>query len=548
MKTCCVDKIGIAFILIGIFLFPSCKKTGENPQAQTTIHAHGIIPLPLNVDLAEGSLTIDKDIVLVNNSQFQAAVLIVENALSQALNSTVVKNSLPNGKTNIQFIPDNSLDSNAYQIAITAKGVVIKAQSPAGAFYAAQSMRQMIWNSASDQKAESFNLRLMTIKDQPKYAWRGFHLDVSRHFFTKEYILKLIDWLAYYKFSKLQLHLTDDQGWRVEIDQFPLLTQIGAWRSFNSMDSTCMELAKSDINYTIDPRFIKEVNGQKVYGGFYTKQDIREIVTYASANYIDVIPEIDMPGHMSAAIRAYPQLSCVDSAGWGTEFSFPICPCNPDVMDFSYKVWDEIIELFPSNVVHIGCDEVEKDTWAAAPVCQDFMKENGMTNLNEIQNYFVKKIQEHLQSKGKTVIAWDDVIDGNIDSKITMMYWRAWVTDSPERSAANGNPIILTPWSHFYLSSPSNDENLQNLFKYNASDLFPANVLNKVQGMQGCVWTEEIPSEAIFEKHVFPNLQALAEVCWSPGRDWYSFQVRMKPHFNYLNSKSIRYRRPGWAD
>ena len=323
---------------------------------------------------------------------------------------------------------------------------------------------------------------------------------------------------------------------------------LGAWRSFNSMDSTCMELAKSDINYTIDPRFIKEVNGQKVYGGFYTKQDIREIVTYASANYIDVIPEIDMPGHMSAAIRAYPQLSCVDSAGWGTEFSFPICPCNPDVMDFSYKVWDEIIELFPSNVVHIGCDEVEKDTWAAAPVCQDFMKENGMTNLNEIQNYFVKKIQEHLQSKGKTVIAWDDVIDGNIDSKITMMYWRAWVTDSPERSAANGNPIILTPWSHFYLSSPSNDENLQNLFKYNASDLFPANVLNKVQGMQGCVWTEEIPSEAIFEKHVFPNLQALAEVCWSPGRDWYSFQVRMKPHFNYLNSKSIRYRRPGWAD
>jgi hexosaminidase len=406
----------------------------------------------------------------------------------------------------------------------------------------------MIWNSASDQKSTSFNLRYMTIKDKPKYAWRGFHIDVSRHFFSKEYIIELIDWLAYYKFNKLQLHLTDDQGWRIEIDQFPLLTEIGAWRTFNSMDSTCMELSKSDINYTIDPRFIKEKNGQKIYGGFYTKQDIREIVAYASANYIDVIPEVDMPGHMSAAIKAYPQLSCVDSAGWGTEFSFPICPCNPDVMDFSYKVWDEIIELFPSNVVHIGCDEVEKATWAASPECRLFMKENGMTSLNEIQNYFVKKMQEHLRSKGKTVIAWDDVIDGNVDSKITMMYWRDWVTDSPERSAANGNPIILTPWSHFYLSSTSNDENLQKLYYYNPANLFPANVMSKVQGMHGCVWTEEIPSEAVFEKQVFPRIQALAEVCWTPGRDWHSFQVRMKPHFSYMNSKNIHYLRPGWAD
>lgn len=533
-------------MLLCLFLYPSCKKTGDNPQAQPSMHVHGIIPLPLNVDLSDGNLTIDKDIVLVNNTQFQAAVSVVENALAQALSSTILKNNVPNGKINIQFTFDNTLDTNEYHIGVAASGIAIKAKSEAGAFYAAQSLRQMIWNSASDQKAGSFILRFMTIKDKPKYEWRGFHMDVSRHFFTKQYIMEMIDWLAYYKFNKLQLHLTDDQGWRVEIDQFPLLTQIGAWRTFNSMDSTCMELAKSDINYTIDPRFIKEVNGQKLYGGFYTKQDIREIVAYASANYIDVIPEIDMPGHMSAAIRAYPQLSCVDSAGWGTEFSFPICPCNPDVMDFSYKVWDEIIELFPSTTVHIGCDEVEKATWAASPECQAFMKENGMSDLNEIQNYFVKKMQEHLQLKGKTVIAWDDVIDGNIDNKLTMMYWRAWVTDSPERSAANGNSIILTPWSHFYLSSPSNDENLQNLFKYNASELFSTSVLNKVQGMQGCVWTEEIPSEAIFEKHVFPNLQALAEVCWTPGRDWYSFQVRMQPHFGYLNSQSINYRRPAW--
>ncbi|MFZ4548420.1 MAG: beta-N-acetylhexosaminidase [Bacteroidales bacterium] len=546
MRTNYFKKPLIVAMLFCISLFPSCKKNGENPQAQT-LHPHGIIPLPLNVDLVDGNLSIDKNIVLVTNPQFQSAVLVVENALNLALGQAVIKSNKPSGKTNIQFLIDNSLDTNAYQITINNSGIVLKANGEVGAFYAAQSLRQIIWNSATGQKKESFDLHFMAIQDKPKYSWRGFHLDVSRHFFAKEYILELIDWLAYYKFNKLQLHLTDDQGWRIELDQFPLLTEIGAWRTFNSMDSTCMQLAKTDLNYTIDKRFIKEVNGKTLYGGFYTKQDIRDIMAYASAHYIDVIPEIDMPGHMSAAIRAYPQLSCVDSAGWGTEFSFPICPCNPDVMDFSYKVWDEIVELFPSNVVHVGCDEVEKGTWASSPECQLFMQANGIASLNGIQDYFLKKIQEHLQAKGKTIIAWDDVIDGNPDNKITMMYWRAWVADSPERCAANGNPIILTPWSHFYISSPSNDENLQNLYAYNPLDLFPANVINKVQGMQGCVWTEEIPSEAIFERHVFPALQALAEVCWTRGRDYSSFQKRMKPHFSYMDAQKLHYRKPAWG-
>jgi hexosaminidase len=309
-----------------------------------------------------------------------------------------------------------------------------------------------------------------------------------------------------------------------------------------------MERARTDPDFTIDPRFIKEADGRKIYGGFYTKQDIREIIAYASAHYIDVVPEIDMPGHMSAAIRAYPQLSCVDSAGWGTEFSYPICPCKPEVLDFSYKVWDEIADLFPSKIVHIGCDEVENGTWASSPGCQAFMLEHGMTVPREIQNFFVRKLQEHLEAKGKTVIAWDDAIDGKINNKITMMYWRDWVKDSPQRCAENGNSIILTPWSHFYLSSPSNDENLQKLYTYNPVDLLPAVVINKVEGMQGCVWTEEIPSEAAFEKHVFPAIMALSEVCWTPARDWYSFQQRMKSHFNYMNAQNIHYRQPAWAN
>jgi hexosaminidase len=546
MKTNYFSNIWIVCILLCLPLLPSCKKTSDSAQTQTS-HVHGIIPLPLNVDLFEGNLSIDKNIVLVTNPQFQSAVEVIENALNQALDQAVIKSDLPSGKTNIQFSIENTLDTDAYQITVSEKGIAIKAKTATGAFYAAQSLRQMIWNSTSGLKTETFQLRCMAINDKPFYAWRGFHLDVSRHFFTKEYIFKIIDWLAYYKLNKLQLHLTDDQGWRIQIDQYPLLTEIGAWRAFNEMDSTCMDLAKTDINYTIDKRFIKAENGKTLYGGFYTKQDIRDIVTYATTHYVDVIPEIDMPGHMSAAIRAYPELSCVDSAGWGTEFSFPICPCNEQVMDFSFKVWDEIIYLFPSKVVHIGCDEVEKGTWAASSECQAFMVQNNMSSLNEIQNYFVEKLQAHLQAKGKTVVAWDDVIDGSVDNKITMMYWRDWVKDSPERCAANGNALVLTPATPFYLASVNTDEALANLYNYNPADKYQSAVLAKVQGFQSCLWTEIVPSEPMFEKYVFPRLQALAEIGWTPGRNWYSFQVRMKPHFEYMNLTKINYRRPGWA-
>ena len=538
---------GILFLLFYLFLFPSCTKNNENLQAQT-VNLHGIIPLPLDVVPGNGNLAVNKDIILVNSTRFQAAVSVVESALEQVLGTAINRNNSAAGKTNVQFIADNSMDTSTYRIEITGKGINIRANTPSSAFYAAQSIRQMIWNATSGKKTETFNLAQMTINDKPEYAWRGFHMDVARHFFTKEYILKMIDWLAYYKINKLHLHLSDDQGWRVQLDQFPLLTEVGAWRTFNKYDSVCINLAKTDANYETDKRFIKTVNGQTLYGGFYTKQDLREIIAYAAANYIDVIPEIDMPGHMSAAIRAYPQLSCVDSAGWGTEFSFPICPCNDPVMDFSFKVWDEIADLFPSKVVHIGCDEVEKGTWASSPACQAFMKQHGMTDLNEIQNYFVKKIQEHLQAKGKTVIAWDDVIDGKVNNKITMMFWRDWVADSPQRCAENGNPIIITDWSCFYLSSSPSDEKLKKLFDYNPAKIYPAVVLNKIQGMQSCVWTEEIPSEAVFEQHVFPGLQVLAEICWTNRRDWSSFQNRMKPHFIQMKSQKINFRQPAWVN
>jgi len=539
--------INYRFTVVFLVLFLAGCNKGINSQIQPATITHGIIPLPRSVEFSQGSLFIDKNIVFLRDDLFAAANKTIDDIFNLVLSGGIISNTDTTGKVRIRYITDNSLSEEGYEIHISKNEIGLFVSTPRSAFYAAQSLSQLIREVTDGKETASFEIRYLTVKDAPKYSWRGFHLDVARHFFTKEYLMQVIDWLSYYKINKLHLHLSDDQGWRIEISQFPLLTEVGAWRTFNDMDSTCMAKSATDSKYKIDTRFIKEINGKTMYGGFYTKQDIRDIVKYAEEHFIDVIPEIDMPGHMSAAINAYPYLSCSGLSGWGTEFSYPVCPCNTDVMNFCYRVWDDIAELFPYKVVHIGSDEVEKDSWAASSDCQAFMVQNELHNLNEIQNYFVSNMQHYLESKGKTVIAWDDVIDGKIDNNLVMMYWRDWVKDSPARCAANGNKIILTPWSPLYISGDHTDKTLQDLYEFNPEVLYSSDVNSKVIGIQSCLWTEEIPSEEMFEYLVYPRMQALSEVEWGAGRDWNSFKIRLESHLKYMNSKQVNYRRPGWA-
>lgn len=537
----------LLFVMTGPMLIQACSK--EKPvEPGTVTHVHGIIPLPLQVDGREGELVIDTNMVLVNNPLFDRAVAVAENSLREVLGSSVRKSDSPVGNLNIQFILNSGLEQDAYQVEISGTGIILSASNTESAFHAAQSLRQLLRNALYNKNSGYLTVRQMTISDKPEYAWRGFHLDVSRHFFTKEYLMKLVDWLALYKFNKLHLHLSDDQGWRIQSDRFPLLTGIGAWRTFNYYDSLCMDLARTDIDYTIDPRFIRKEDGKTLYGGFYTKQEIREVISYAADNFIEVVPEIDMPGHMSAAIRAYPQLSCTDSTGWGVEFSVPICPCNGEAMNFAFGIWDEMADLFPSETVHIGCDEVDMATWSSSQACQVFMQQEGMTSVREIYEDFVLQMQEHLELKGKKVIAWDDVNSGKVDSSLVIMYWRDWEKDSPEISAENGNRVILTPAYPFYLASTNTDESLEDLYNYDPDEIYNTTVMSHVIGLQSCLWTEVVPSEKMFEQVVFPRLQALSEVCWSKGRNWYSFRVRMNSHFSNMDDQGIHYRRPGWKE
>lgn len=526
----------------------SCVAT-QIPTSIPKIATHGIIPLPKSIDLPEGSVVLNQDFVFVTSSVFSIANQAAQNVLSNTLNAFQTSTSSNSGKISFQLIQDNTLKPEAYSILINSNGILLKAGDEAGAYYAVQSLKQYLWSVSNGLKQASLDVHFLTVSDEPKYSWRAFHLDVSRHMFTKEYLMKIINWLAYYKYNKFQIHLSDDQGWRIESKTFPLLNLVGSWRYLDYNDSIWSS-GSGDPNYAINPQFLKKVNGRTMYGGYYTQTDIAEIVAYAKNHFIEIVPEIDMPGHMTAAIQAYPMLSCTGTPGMIGPYSYPICPCSQNVYDFVYQIWDEITPQFPSNYVHIGADEVVKSTWGTSPDCKNFMNSNGINDTTALQSFFVKSLQTHLEAKGKTVVAWDDVtVEPNhgttlsFDSKLKIMYWRSWMTNAPAVAAANGNDIIYTNWDMFYFSSENSQAQLLKLLEYDITTAYPQNVSSKVIGFQGCVWTERIPSEKVLESLIFPRIQALSEVNWSACKSLYSFNTRLEPHKKYLKSLGVN-----WVD
>lgn len=536
-------KISIVIMSLIWFVVSSCDKEEQTPPEHIIAKPHKIIPLPYQVNTSSGELKVNQNSGLFIATGFERAGEIIKNAFYEKginINSATIENSV------VKVIKDVQLDKEQYRIDISEKEIVVKAGTAEGAFYAAQTIRLLLWNADLYTNDGYVSFSLYSIEDYPKHAYRGFHIDLSRHFFSKDYILKIIDQMALYKLNKLQLHLTDDQGWRIQLDNYPNLTSVGAYRELNKWDLECIDRATYDADYNLDTRYL---NGN-IYGGFYTKQDIIDIIAYANDNFIEVIPEIDMPGHMSAAIRSYPDLflSCSGNTNWGDEFSEPINVCNADVMQFVYNVWDEIIELFPSETVHIGADEVDKSFWEDCETCQQFMQENNMNHINQVQSYFVDLMYSYFSSKGKKMIAWDDIlvsnndnIVNNVNPDIDIMYWRDYKPESSVYAAQNGNNIILTPWSWFYLSSAPSDESLKKLYDFDELTELDANVLAKKIGYQACVWTELIPSEKMFERHVFPRFQAFAELSWSNIKAWHSFTLRMDTHLDMMDKNNFSY-------
>lgn len=512
---------------------------------------YALVPYPQELVARAGDFVITAKTKLVlpaNKTFFSNEAAQLQSLVKQGLGKTLAVAAKAGTGTIVLKQNDQLAGEEDYTLDITPQQMVITAKTPTGMFRAIQTVRQLMpatIEGVTNGKLAKIAVPAVQITDHPTYAWRGMHLDVSRHFFSVDYLKKYIDLLALYKMNKFHLHLTDDQGWRIEIKKYPLLTEQGAWREFNNQDSVCIEKAKTNPDMEIDKAHIIQKDGKTLYGGFYTQEQMKDVIAYAAARHIDIIPEIDMPGHMMAAIKSYPYLSCVGGSTWGELFTTPICPCNESTFEFAENVYNEIFALFPYEYVHLGADEVEKSSWAKSPACEAVMKANNLSTVEELQSYFVKRMEKFFNSKGKKLIGWDEILEGGISPTATLMYWRSWVPDAPVKAAKNGNPVIMTPGNPLYFDGIPNRNSVFNVYHF---DPIPKGLTPEesktIVGAQANLWTEWIPSEKRADFMFMPRMTALAEVLWTHRQQYDNYLKRLNGQYKRLDQLKVHYRMP----
>ena len=486
-----------------------------------SLKAQSVIPVPLKMEQGTGCFLLSENTKLYINLQGLEAQLL-ENCL-QALPVHLKKGK----KKDTQNILSLSITEKnhqlpspeSYTLSVTPQQILIRATSGAGLFYGMQTLLQL----AQPSGAGSYSIASVEIEDTPRFAYRGLMLDVSRHFSTKEFIKKQIDALAYYKINRLHLHLTDAAGWRLEIKKYPLLTEFAAWRT----DPTWKQWWNGGRKYV---RF----DAPGAYGGYYTQDDIREILEYARQHYITVIPEIEMPSHSEEVLAAYPQLSCSGEPYKNSDF----CVGNEETFTFLENVLTEVMELFPSEYIHIGGDEAGKSAWKTCPKCQKRMKDEHLANVDELQSYLIHRIEKFLNNHGRHLLGWDEILQGGIAPNATVMSWRG--EEGGIAAVTSGHRAIMTPGAYCYLDiyqdAPYSQPEaiggylpLKKVYSYNPVPAsLTAEQAKLVYGVQGNLWVEYIPTPEHVEYMIYPRILALAETAWSaPERkSWPDFHTR----------------------
>ena len=537
-----LKRITLRFLL-ALALAGSTSTSPLHAQEQQQI---ALIPYPAALSLGTGNFTLSASTsILTEDKRFANEAAQLNALVTQYLGKPLGNAKTSKSQIRLQF--DQQISApEAYQVEVTSNEVLLKAKEPAGMFRALQTLRQLLpANEGKSGFAKSLNIPVVKIADQPAYEWRGMHLDVSRHFFSMDYLHKFIDLMALYKFNKFHLHLTDDQGWRVEIKKYPKLTEEGAWRSFNNQDSLCMERSKENPDFAIDPRFIVSKNGKQQYGGFYTQKELKELVAYAAAKHITIIPEVDMPGHMMAAINSYPSLVGAGKNKWNEVFTTPISPCSDDVFKFAEDIFSEIIDIFPSKYIHVGGDEVDRSSWEKSPVCKEFMARHGLKTSGELQSYFINHMEKYFNAKGRQLIGWDEILEDGISSTAMVMYWRSWVPNAPVKAAKNGNKVIMSPGNPLYFDADPDHTSVYNVYHFNPIPKgLTAAEAKGIIGAQANTWAEKIPSENRAEYMIFPRMTALAERLWTNKELYKSYQQRLTQHFPRLEALKVNYRLP----
>lgn len=425
------------------------------------------------------------------------------------------------GEADIRFEVGEGMKEEAYRLDITPSQITITG-SETGWVRGAAALVVML---------EEEGWAACQIEDEPRFAWRGMHLDVCRHFYPIQKVKRLIDLIALHRMNTFHWHLTDDQGWRIAIDAFPQLSEISAWRDRDG----------------------------EPYGGCYTKDEVRDVLAYAEERKIQVVPEIEMPGHALAALAAFPELSCAGGtfqvANTCGIFDDVYCAGKEKTFEFLEKVLEEVSQLFPGKYVHVGGDECPKTRWKECPDCQKRMQDEGLKTVDELQSWFITRAGRALQSMGKHLIGWDEILDGGLAPGALVMSWRG--TEGGIAAARMGHEAIMTPTSHCYFDYRNSDEpeepgnlgriSLETVYGYNPTPAdLDASAKSKILGVQANIWTERMPTWRLVEYMILPRLCALAEVAWSPAevKDWESFQSRLEGHMKFLKEMDYTYRHP----
>ncbi|WP_372775414.1 beta-N-acetylhexosaminidase [Mangrovibacterium sp.] len=505
------------------------------------------IPQPESVVLKEGHFSLTPNTKVIIPAAFEADLkpYVSEKLKNDAGFAVSVKTGSRMPAANCIFfeLADNAgFEKEAYSLEVTPQRVVVSAGDYAGLFYGFQTLRQAI-----PVGAQSCQIPCLVLNDRPRFEWRGMMLDASRHFQTKEFVMKQIDIFAAYKMNIMHWHLTDDQGWRIEIDQYPNLTKKGAWRA-----------DRTGIHWW--DREPATANEPKTVGGFYTKDDIRDVIEYARIRNVEIIPEIDVPGHSKALVASYPFLSCVDSANFevavgGKAPDNALCAGKETTYEFLNHMLTEVADLFPSQYLHIGGDECNKMNWKKCPHCQKVKADNNLHDEEELQSHFIQRVNKLVTAKGKTMIGWDEILSGKGAKGATIMAWRRGKYTPEIEAPKNGYPTIMASYTHAYIcqvqgpiamepEGPRVVLPLSKVYSYEPiPDELTVEEANLVKGTEACLWGEFLPTEEHTEYITYPRALANAEVAWSRPdvKNWPRFQQAVEAHFPRLNRDGINY-------
>ena len=489
-----------------------------------------VIPMPRSVEYHSGNFTISPETKFYTNLSAESRQALTDYLEGTSLGSVPFAESAT-GNNGIELnLCDSSIvtGNEAYRIEIDKKGIRLSASTETGIFYGLQTLLQLLNNS--DNKT----LPALTINDSPRFPYRGLHLDVSRHFFDKEFVKKQLDAMAYFKMNRLHWHLTDGAGWRIEIKKYPRLTSFAAWRPFDKLN-----------DWWVGGRTFCEQDDPRAVGGYYTQDDIREVVAYAAERHITIIPEIEMPGHSEEVLATDPELSCSGKPYVNADF----CIGTEKTFEFLENVLLEVIDLFPSEYIHIGGDEASKSSWKTCPRCQKRMADEHLNSVDELQSYMIHRIEKFLNDHGRKIIGWDEIIEGGLSPTATVMSWRG--EEGGIKAVKAGNQAIMTPGKYCYLDAFQDAPNTQpmaiggylTLEKVYSFEPVPDSLSTKeaelILGVQGNVWTEHIPTPEHYEYMIYPRILALAEIGWSPSevKKWDNFHTRALQAVNILREQ-----------